>query len=114
LRGYIDLVLVHDERYSWWTTRQTIWAITPRLRAGRARSSHAARPVLSPVPPVRAGLHRYLGQRLRGYDFERHFGGVYYLFIKGMGPELGQSGVFFEKPPLARLTGLSRLLEQAT
>ena len=31
-------------------------------------------------------LHRYLAARLPDYDFERHFGGVYYLFLRGMAP----------------------------
>ena len=29
-------------------------------------------------------LHRYLQKRLPGYAWETHFGGVYYLFIRGM------------------------------
>jgi exodeoxyribonuclease V beta subunit len=57
-------------------------------------------------------LHRYLARRLPGYTFEHHFGGVYYLFIKGMGPSLGASGVFYEKPPLERLLALGALLER--
>lgn len=33
-------------------------------------------------------LHRYLGVRLADYDYGRDFGGVYYLFVRGMvGPE---------------------------
>ena len=29
-------------------------------------------------------LHRLLALRLPGYDFEQHFGGVFYLFLRGM------------------------------
>ncbi|HVZ31721.1 MAG TPA: exodeoxyribonuclease V subunit beta, partial [Polyangiaceae bacterium] len=57
-------------------------------------------------------VHRYLARRISQYDFGRHFGGVYYLFLRGMGPEHGQAGVFFEKPPLSRLDALSRLLNE--
>jgi exodeoxyribonuclease V beta subunit len=32
-------------------------------------------------------LHRYLRLRLPDYDYERHFGGVFYLFLRGMRPE---------------------------
>lgn len=57
-------------------------------------------------------LDRYLKLRLPDYDYERHFGGVYYLFLRGLGPGSSNgtgtpNGVFFEKPPLARLTALS-------
>lgn len=60
-------------------------------------------------------LHRYLERRVRGYDYETHFGGVYYLFLRGMHPEHGaQSGVFYDKPPLARLRLLSLALSGET
>ena len=32
-------------------------------------------------------LHRHLRLRVPGYDYEQHFGGVYYLFVRGMAPE---------------------------
>ena len=55
-------------------------------------------------------LHRYLARRVRGYHYDSHFGGVYYLFVKGMAPSTGpERGVFFERPPLARIQRLSTL-----
>lgn len=43
-------------------------------------------------------LHRYLGSRLgESYDYEHHFGGVAYLFLRGMKGE-PNSGVYFDKP----------------
>ena len=41
-------------------------------------------------------LHRYLTVRLPGYDPDRHFGGVYYFYLRGMSPE-GQEGVYHRK-----------------
>jgi exodeoxyribonuclease V beta subunit len=61
-------------------------------------------------------LHRYLRWRLPGYDYERHFGGVYYLFLRGMiGPSTPQTagvshGVFYDRPPVALVEALDRLL----
>jgi exodeoxyribonuclease V beta subunit len=41
-------------------------------------------------------LHRYLNNTLADYQPERHFGGVYYLYLRGMHPEnLEGEGVFF-------------------
>jgi len=31
-------------------------------------------------------LHRWLGARLPGYDPDRHFGGVHYLYLRGAHP----------------------------
>ncbi|MBU1404759.1 MAG: exodeoxyribonuclease V subunit beta [Proteobacteria bacterium] len=57
-------------------------------------------------------LHRYLGSRLPGYAYDRDFGGVMYLFIKGMHPDFGpEFGVFADLPPLARIEQLSRIFE---
>ncbi len=44
-------------------------------------------------------LHRYLRQRLAGYDYERHFGGVFYLFLRGMTACTGPGqGIWFHRP----------------
>jgi exodeoxyribonuclease V beta subunit len=61
-------------------------------------------------------LHRYLRWRVPGYDPERDLGGAYYLFLRGMtgtaAPEAGEvgPGVFFDRPPWARLEELDGLL----
>jgi exodeoxyribonuclease V beta subunit len=44
-------------------------------------------------------LHRYLRQRVPEYDYARHFGGVFYLFLRGMQPDSGpRGGVYFDRP----------------
>jgi len=54
-------------------------------------------------------LHRYLHSRLPEYRFEKHFGGVCYLFVRGMQPGLAMSGVFRDRPELNRLQALAEL-----
>ena len=52
-------------------------------------------------------LHRFLGSRMADYDYERHFGGTYYLFLRGMNPHYpAGTGVFTAKPPLALIRRL--------
>ena len=53
-------------------------------------------------------LHRYLGQRLPNYQYDSHFGGVGYLFLRGMHKDRVQSGVFFDRPD----AGLIQQLDQ--
>ncbi len=44
-------------------------------------------------------LHRYLSLRLPDYSYEQHFGGVFYLFVRGMHPATGPAcGVYWDKP----------------
>lgn len=54
-------------------------------------------------------LDRYLRLRLSDYRYEEHFGGVFYLFLKGMHPEKPGNGVFYDRPPAARLAALAEL-----
>ncbi|MHB1226219.1 MAG: exodeoxyribonuclease V subunit beta [Desulfurivibrionaceae bacterium] len=57
-------------------------------------------------------LHRYLSRRLPGYGYERDFGGVLYLFFKGMHPDSGSEfGVYADLPPLARIEQLSGIFQ---
>ncbi len=51
------------------------------------------------------GLHRYLQHRVPGYAYERHFGGVYYLFLRGV-TGAGDTGIYFVRPQLAELAAL--------
>ncbi|MCW5206566.1 exodeoxyribonuclease V subunit beta [Desulfobulbus sp. F5] len=54
-------------------------------------------------------LHRFLAGRIRGYCYEQHFGGVFYLFLRGMKPEHEVGcGVFTACPPLALVESLDR------
>ncbi|MFT4628135.1 MAG: exodeoxyribonuclease V beta subunit [Myxococcota bacterium] len=61
-------------------------------------------------------LHRILRWRIPDYDYDRHIGGVYYLFFRGMvGPETERDGdavrgCWFDRPPRAVIEALDRAL----
>ncbi len=46
-------------------------------------------------------LHRLLRIRLPDYDYDRHVGGAFYLFLRGMRPEEPGSGVYRDRPSRA-------------
>jgi len=56
-------------------------------------------------------LHHYLEQRLPDYRYDDHFGGVRYLFLRGMDKSQPMSGVFVDKPSLEIIEGLSNILK---
>ncbi len=113
LKGYIDLVFVHRDR--WYVVDYK----TNHLGDGLGSYARAHLPealahshYFLQYHLYALAVHRYLGFRKAGYDYGRDFGGVFYLFLKGMTPATGPThGVFFEKPPLRRLEALSRLLD---
>jgi exodeoxyribonuclease V beta subunit len=51
-------------------------------------------------------LHLYLQNRVLDYDYQQHFGGVRYLFVRGMQVDVAMSGVYADRPNLERLTAL--------
>lgn len=53
-------------------------------------------------------LHRLLKQRLPNYDYEKHVGGVVYLFLRGMKPRQ-QSGIFHSRLTLEHVNALDAL-----
>ncbi len=57
-------------------------------------------------------LHRYLKQNLAEYDFETHFGGAHYLFVRAFGlaaPGIIDAGHFRYCAPKALIEALDRL-----
>nr|MBF0223406.1 exodeoxyribonuclease V subunit beta [Desulfobulbaceae bacterium] len=59
-------------------------------------------------------LHRYLSTRLPGYSYEKHFGGVYYLFLRGMNPQCGtEFGVYFDRPAWTEIEQINAQLLNA-
>ena len=59
-------------------------------------------------------LDRHLAQRLSGYDYDEHFGGVYYLVWRGLAESHEPGcGIFFDRPSRELIGGVSALLSDA-
>ncbi|WP_300000400.1 exodeoxyribonuclease V subunit beta [uncultured Cedecea sp.] len=54
-------------------------------------------------------LHRYLRHRLAGYDYQQHFGGVIYLFLRGIEQDKPGQGIFTTCPDWALVEAMDRL-----
>ncbi|MGX9728807.1 MAG: exodeoxyribonuclease V subunit beta [Candidatus Electronema sp. VV] len=53
-------------------------------------------------------LRRFLAGRIRDYSYERHFGGAFYLFLRGIKPEHEPGcGIFTARPPFALIDALN-------
>lgn len=99
LRGYVDLVFEHDGRYFLVDYKSNKLGADPNAYGDNGMWAEMVRhhyPLQYLVYAV--ALHRHLKLRLGGYDPARHFGGVYYLFVRGMQPGR-DAGVF--RDPLA-------------
>jgi len=56
-------------------------------------------------------LNQYLKLRAQGYDYERHFGGIFYVFLRGVDPGKGpEFGIYRDKPRRDLIEALSEEL----
>ena len=54
-------------------------------------------------------LHRWLKHKLPHYDYNKHIGGAYYLFIRGMSQTMPGNGVYFIQPEKSMIEALDDL-----
>ncbi|WP_407731516.1 exodeoxyribonuclease V subunit beta [Pseudocitrobacter faecalis] len=115
LKGFIDLVFRHNGRY-YLLDYKSNWlgansdAYTQQAMA-QAMQSH--RYDLQ-YQLYTLALHRYLRHRLADYDYEQHFGGVIYLFLRGVDGEPGQQGIFSTRPQFELVDAMDALFAGQT
>jgi exodeoxyribonuclease V beta subunit len=54
-------------------------------------------------------LHRYLSLTLSGYSYEKNFGGVYYIFLRGADPGT-RNGIFYDRPVREKLETIMTMM----
>jgi exodeoxyribonuclease V beta subunit len=52
----------------------------------------------------------FLERRLPGYDYQTHFGGVYYIFLRGIDPKDPTRGIFRDRPEVETVRALRTLI----
>jgi exodeoxyribonuclease V beta subunit len=107
LMGFMDLVFRKADTYYLldWKTNDLHGDYSPEaLKRCMEESDYERQYRLYAV-----GLCRWLEKRLPGFDFDKHFGGVYYLFVRGMNGQDESAGVFFRKPTRRELD-ISRII----
>jgi exodeoxyribonuclease V beta subunit len=112
LKGYIDLVFRWHSRYYLLDWKSNLLGDRighyhlPALETVMARELYVLQYHLYAL-----ALDRMLRQRLAGYRYARHFGGVLYVFIRGMRADRPASpGVYWDRPKEALMEELAALL----
>ncbi|WP_086983233.1 exodeoxyribonuclease V subunit beta [Vibrio aphrogenes] len=119
LKGFIDLVFEHQGKYyilDWKSNHlgDSVEDYHPeKLRQAMLEHRYDFQYQIYAL-----ALHRFLQSRLADYDYQQHFGGVYYLFLRGFAEddesqvEVGQQyGIFQAKPSQTLLQQFDQLLE---
>lgn len=114
LTGFADLIAEHDGRY---------WVVDWKSNhLGNEVADYGDDAVLEAMQHHDYVLqyhlyvlawHRHLQTRLPGYDYDQHFGGVSYAFLRGAQP--GEtSGMFYDRPPRALVEALDAWAREGT
>ncbi|MBV1843065.1 exodeoxyribonuclease V subunit beta [Photobacterium ganghwense] len=111
LKGFIDLVFEHDGRYYVLDWKSNWLGDDPeRYRGAQLAEAMAEHRYDLQYQLYALALHRFLKSRKPDYDYDTHFGGVYYLFLRGVKAD-SDSGIFHARPSLALLTDMEALID---
>lgn len=111
LQGFIDLVFEHAGRYYILDWKSNYLGHRPsdygqeQMRESMAQSAYILQYHLYTL-----ALDRLLKLRLPDYDFETSFGGVVYVYLRGVTGSGAQSGIYHERPSAEFVARANRLL----
>ncbi|MHA1056962.1 exodeoxyribonuclease V subunit beta [Enterobacter mori] len=115
LKGFIDLVFRHEGRY-YLLDYKSNWL-------GDSSDAYTQDAMASAMQQHRydlqyqlytLALHRYLRHRIADYRYEDHFGGVIYLFLRGVDATDPNSGIFSTRPDAALIEKMDELFATTT
>lgn len=111
LKGFIDLLFEHDGRYyvvdykSNWLGVDAAAYTAEAVRDSVLRERYDLQYAIYTL-----ALHRQLRARLPDYDYQRHVGGVLYLYLRGM--DGAGHGIHHERLPLNLVEAMDRLFAE--
>ena len=113
LRGFIDLAFEHGGRWYVVDYKSNHLGLRPADYApAHLLTAMTEHHYFLQYAMYVVALHRHLARCLPDYDYERHVGGVYYLFLRGMAPTHAPgSGIVYHRPTRAFTEALSSLLD---
>ena len=115
VRGFMDMVFEQDGRYYLLDWKSNHLGYRPE-DYGRDMLKEAMVSKLYPLQYLlyTVALNRYLSLRVKDYRYATHFGGVLYVFLRGVSPERGEDfGFFRDTPSMAMIDDLTECLIQA-
>ncbi len=110
MHGFLDLFLEHNGRYYIldWKSNFLGNRLEDYGRDGLAEGMKGNNYYLQ-YYIYTVAMKRHLENKLPGFDYERDFGGVIYLFLRGVRSN-NSTGIFYAKPALHQIESLENLL----
>jgi exodeoxyribonuclease V beta subunit len=107
MTGFIDMIFRHNGKYylvDWKSNKagQSRMDYTPE----RLKNIMEADRYNMQLAIYTVALDCYLAVTKKDYDYDKDFGGVFYIFLRGVSSSDSSTGIYFEKPAKEKLNGL--------
>ncbi len=110
MNGFIDLLFEHEGRYFIldWKSNHLGYRLenyeSPGLNEAMKDNQYKLQYLIYSI-----AVHRFLKQRLRdSYDYDVHFGGVIYVFLRGVRAGAA-TGIYFDRPEVGFVDKLDKI-----
>lgn len=111
LRGFIDMVFHYNGCYYLVDWKSNFLGDSGNYRREKLNEVMEKELYILQYHIYVVALHQFLGTRVNTYRYREHFGGVFYLFLRGIDPERGSEyGIFFDRPEFDLVNNLSHFL----
>ncbi len=110
MKGFIDLVFEAEGRF-YIVDYKSNWL-------GNSLSNYSPTQLIRPLAQhhyyvqyliYTVAMHRYLSSRMQNYNYENHFGGVFYMFLRGVSAT-STSGIYHTVPSYPLVRSLDKLM----
>lgn len=112
LKGFIDIIFEFQGKFylaDWksnYLGNDYAQYSPANLKRAMSQSSYILQYLIYTV-----ALNKYLQKRVRDYNYEKHFGGVYYIFLRGLNLQADKgNGIYFDLPDYGLIRQLDRLM----
>lgn len=112
MKGFVDLIFEKNGRFyivDW--KSNSLGATFKNYDAANLAQEMSDRFYVLQYHLYTLALNNYLSWRLPDYDYEKHFGGVFYIFMRGIEPDKAPDcGVYFDRPVEKLIDELSKTM----
>ena len=110
MKGFIDLIFVHNGKFYIADYKTNYLGDLPE----DYNETNVHQAMLDAYYDVQyliysVALMRYLKFRMPNFNYDEHFGGIFYLFVRGMSHS-GNHGIYFRKPKEEDIVALDQLM----
>ncbi|WP_343189364.1 exodeoxyribonuclease V subunit beta [Buchnera aphidicola] len=110
IKGYIDLIFKWKKKYyildykSNWLGKSEKKYTKKKIKKTIIKNKYDLQYKIYSI-----ALHKYLKKKKKKYKFKKHFGGIYYIFLRGINKNKKNNGIFYLLPKYKLIKKLNKI-----